>query len=133
VEAGERLWLTAEELALVRVEQQRRMRQDPWFGKIARWLADPERARDLHDGEPITITRLIQAALGAEVESRADEHGWSTRVGHALAELGYERLENKSIPERYHYVKRQSSEEGDAWCRAAAMVERAWRNGGSGM
>jgi putative DNA primase/helicase len=116
VEAGERLWLTKEELALVRVEQQRRLRQDPWFGKLARWLADPMRARDLDDdgrAMPVTITRLIQAALGAEV-SRADEHGWSTRIGHALAELGYVRLENKSLPERYHYVKRQSSEEGDA-------------------
>lgn len=110
VESGERLWLTKEEHAIVKVEQQKRMRQDPWFGKIARWLSSAERTME---GEPITITRIIQSALGAEV-SRADEHGWSTRVGHALAELGYERRENKNLPERYHYVKRHSSEEGDA-------------------
>ena len=77
---------------------------------IARWLASPDRAMELN--EPITIRRILATAVGMEI-SRADEHGHSTRVGHVLAELGYERKENKSIPERYHYVKRHDFQEGD--------------------
>lgn len=115
-EAGERLFFDKEEIKLVRIEQLRRMRQDPWFGRIARWLIDPQREKEVDPSSgkqhPVTITRIIQSALGAEI-SRADEHGWSTRIGHALQELGWERKENKALPERYHYVKRQSSEEGD--------------------
>jgi putative DNA primase/helicase len=110
VEAGERLWLTKDEHALVRVEQRRRLRQDPWFGDLARFLASPDRAMD---PSPITINRLIKEALKMDM-ARVDEHGHSTRIGHALAELGYDRKENKSLPERYHYVKRQGNEEGDA-------------------
>jgi len=109
-EAGEALFFTPDEEKRVRVEQRRRMRQDPWFGSIARWLASPERA--IEKDEPITIRRILATAVGMEI-SRADEHGHSTRVGHVLAELGYERKENKSIPERYHYVKRHDFQEGD--------------------
>jgi len=109
VESGEALFFTPAEEALVRVEQRKRMRQDPWFGSIARWLVSPERHLD---AEPITIRRILAQAVGMEI-SRADEHGHATRAGHVLAELGYERKENKSIPERYHYVKRQGFKEGD--------------------
>lgn len=108
-EAGERLYFNTEEEAAMRIEQSRRMRQDPWFGRIARWLKDPARAGE---ADPITINRLLANALQMEI-SRADEHGHATRVGHVLAELGYQRKENKSIPERYHYVKPQGLQEGD--------------------
>lgn len=108
-EAGEALFFSTDEEKLVRVEQRRRMRQDPWFGSIARWLSAPDRAME---NEPITIRRILAQAVGMEI-ARADEHGHSTRVGHVLAELGYERKENKSIPERYHYVKRHGFKEGD--------------------
>lgn len=108
-EAGERLYFLADEERKVRFEQRRRMRQDPWYGDIARFLKQVE---VLKDAEPVTIIRLLKKAVGMEI-SRADEHGHSTRVGHILAELGYERKENKSIPERYHYVKRPGGHEDD--------------------
>lgn len=104
---GEQIWPTREEERIIREQQRKREIPDPWVGRIAAWLRTPEAATGR-----ITRERILSECLRVEI-ARVDERSMATRVGKALHKLGYDKDEDKSIPERFFYTKRQSSEEGD--------------------
>lgn len=106
--AGGRYWPTLKEEQLyIQPEQRKREILDPWTSAIAAWL----KSADSELG-PITRIRILREALKIDA-ARLDEKGMATRVGAAMRKLGYRRIEDKSLPDRFRYEKRQSSEEGD--------------------
>lgn len=107
VQSGEQIWPTAAEELVVQEEQRRREIPDPWVGKIARWLTEPGSAQGA-----LTRERILTECLKVET-GRMDERGMATRIGKAMHKLGYEKFEDKTLPERFRYEKRQSVEEGD--------------------
>jgi hypothetical protein len=65
------------------------------------------------DGQnPITRERILTECLKVEI-SRVDERSMATRVGKAMHRSAMSKDEDKNIPERFFYTKRQSSDEGD--------------------
>lgn len=104
--AGEQVWPTRSEEDIIREQQRKREIPDPWVGRIATWLKSAEATTGR-----ITRERILSEVLKIEV-SRLDERSMATRVGKALHRLGYVKDEDKSLPERFFYTKRQD-DEGD--------------------
>jgi predicted P-loop ATPase len=106
---NERLYFNEAERAIVEPEQERRTVLDGWAGIIAAWLEAPERAGEKPQ---YTTSRLLTGCLGIE-RGRIDERAMVTRVGRIMRKLGYFRVEDKKLPERYYYTKKgQSTDEG---------------------
>lgn len=102
VKRGESYWPTREDEArYIRPEQKRREIMDPWTAAIAGWLDTADAAMG-----QITRNRILREALKIDA-SRLDEKGMATRVGIAMERLGYERIEDKSLPDRFRYEKRR--------------------------
>lgn len=107
--AGERTWPTREEEMQIRVEQRKRQVLDPWMSMIDTWTRNPD-AESL--GKPVTAELIMRRALHIEI-NRMDERGMRSRVGRALHRLGYDKVEDKTLAERFRYEKRPAPEEGD--------------------
>jgi putative DNA primase/helicase len=105
--AGEQCWPTQAEERVIKAEQSKREIPDPWIGKIARWLESRDAGL-----MPITRERILSEGLKVDA-ARMDERGMATRVGKAMHKLGWRKVEDRKIAERFFYEKRQGSDEGD--------------------
>jgi len=114
--AGAQHWPTKDEEKLIRKQQGLREVADPWVGKIARGITEWEDSVDslYPDGKrrPLTREMIITKVLHIDT-GRIDERSMAVRVGRALHKLGYIKIEDKSLPERFRYEKRQGQEQDD--------------------
>lgn len=113
---GEQHWPSKDEEKLIRRQQGLREVADPWVGKIARAINDWEESTDslMGDGKRKPLTRELVLTKFLHIDTgRLDERSMAVRVGRALAKLGYIKIEDKALPERFKYEKRQSSHEDD--------------------
>lgn len=109
-DAGEQIYPDlATELNIIRPEQDLRSVPDTWIGKIADWLANSE-YRAMNPHEKITVRMLLEQCIKIDA-GRIDQHSHAIRVGRALNKLGYRKVEDKSLPDRFYYEKRQSNDQ----------------------
>lgn len=111
IKAGEQYWPTREEERLVQAQQRTREVPDPWVGKIAAgiktWQKSPDSEME-HLTRELVLTKMLHIEAG-----RIDERGMAVRVGRAMHKLGYVKVEDRSLPERFFYKKLQGPEQGD--------------------
>ena len=110
--AGEQFWPTRQQQdECITPEQDLRAVPDTWIGRIAWWIKDSEWLQ-MNPGTKITVRLLLEKALLID-PGRTDQHSHATRVGRALIKLGYRKIEDKSLPDRFYYVKRPAGDKGD--------------------
>lgn len=116
INAGAQHWPTKDEEKLIRRQQGLREVADPWVGKIARAIGEWEESSESVNGDgkrrPLTRELVLTKFLHIDT-GRLDERSMAVRVGRALAKLGFIKIEDKALPERFRYEKRQSSHEDD--------------------
>jgi predicted P-loop ATPase len=106
VEQGGQIWPTREEEKLIAREQRKRQLLDPWIATISGWLRDPDPESI---GRSITGELIMRKALHIDI-ARMDERGMRSRVGRAMHRLGYVKVEDKTLAERFRYEKPPASE-----------------------
>lgn len=116
INEGEQHWPSKDEEKLIRRQQGLREVADPWVGKIARAIGEWEESTEsLHgDGKRKPLTRELVLTKFLHIDTgRLDERSMAVRVGRALAKLGYTKIEDKTLHERFKYEKRQGTHEDD--------------------